>query len=39
MTKPEFIQNLIDKQLGFGWWNGEFVTNPTVFEEIEVRDI
>jgi hypothetical protein len=30
MTKQEFIQTLIDKDLSFGWYNGEFVTNPKV---------
>ena len=33
MSKEEFIQSLIDKDLAFGWWNGEFCTNPE-FERI-----
>ena len=30
MQKSEFIQNLINKNLGFGWYNGEFITNPNI---------
>ena len=30
MSETEFIQNLIDNQLGFGWYNGKFITNPTI---------
>lgn len=26
ITKEKFIQNLKDKGLAFGWYNGEFVT-------------
>lgn len=33
MSKEEFIQSLINNNLGFGWWNGQFVTNPTLEEE------
>lgn len=28
MTREQFIQNLIDKNLGFGFYNGEFIINP-----------
>lgn len=28
MSKAEFIQQLIDKDLVFGFYNGEFVVNP-----------
>lgn len=30
MTREEFVQSLIDKNLAFGWYNGAFVTNPTI---------
>jgi hypothetical protein len=30
MTKEQFKQSLIDNNLGFGWYNGIFVTNPTI---------
>jgi hypothetical protein len=29
-TKDEAIQYLVDNNLGFGWFNGEFITNPTI---------
>lgn len=34
MTKEEFIQSLVNKNLAFGWYNGEFVTNPTFKQAI-----
>ena len=30
MSEAEFMQSLIDNKLSFGWYNGKFVTNPTI---------
>jgi len=32
MTEAQFIQSLVDKNLGFGWYNGKFVTTPEVVQ-------